>query len=64
MAAAKKRQSALEDVALVAGTQQNLSNLYSFDIYDVNNVRYAHAQISKDLRSTMGELKRGSFRES
>ncbi len=32
MAAAKK-ENALEDVALVAGTQQNLSNLYSLDIY-------------------------------
>jgi hypothetical protein len=29
----KKRENALEDVALVAGTQQNLSNLYSLDIY-------------------------------
>ncbi len=26
----------MEDVALVAGTQQNLSNLYSFDIYDTD----------------------------
>jgi len=36
MAAAKKkkkRENALEDVALVAGTQQNISNLYSLDIY-------------------------------
>jgi hypothetical protein len=31
MAAAKK--SALEDVALVTGTKQSLSNLYSLDIY-------------------------------
>jgi hypothetical protein len=29
MAAAKKRKNALEDVALVAGTQQNLSKLNS-----------------------------------
>jgi hypothetical protein len=29
----KGRENALEDVALVAGTQQNLSNLYSLDIY-------------------------------
>ena len=29
----KKRENALEDVALVAGAQQNLSNLYSLDIY-------------------------------
>jgi hypothetical protein len=36
MAAAKKGQNALEDVVLVAGTQQNLSNLYSLDIYDPN----------------------------
>jgi hypothetical protein len=27
------KENALEDVALVAGTQQNLSNLYSLDIY-------------------------------
>jgi hypothetical protein len=32
MAAAKKRENDLEDAALVAGTQQNLSNLYSLDI--------------------------------
>jgi hypothetical protein len=29
----KKRENALEDVALVVGTQQNLSNQYSLDIY-------------------------------
>jgi hypothetical protein len=29
----KKVENALEDVALVAGTQQNLNNLYSLDIY-------------------------------
>jgi hypothetical protein len=37
LAAAKKRRkakNALEDVALVAGTSQNLSNLYSLDIYE------------------------------
>ncbi len=27
-------ENALEDVALVEGTQQNLTNLYSLDIYD------------------------------
>jgi hypothetical protein len=27
------QKNALEDVLLVAGTQQNLSNLYSLDIY-------------------------------
>jgi hypothetical protein len=43
MAAAKK---ALEDVALLAGTQQNLINLYSLDIYgghpsnDINLVSF------------------------
>ncbi len=34
MAAAKGGGNALEDVALVAGTQQNLSNPYSEDIYE------------------------------
>jgi hypothetical protein len=29
----KKKENDLEDVALVAGTQQNLGNLYSLDIY-------------------------------
>jgi hypothetical protein len=29
----KKTENVLEDVALVAGTQQNLSNLYSLDIH-------------------------------
>ncbi len=31
----KKRENALEDVAIVAGTQQNLSNLYSLDVYEL-----------------------------
>jgi hypothetical protein len=30
----KKSKNVLEDVALAAGAQQNLSNLYSLDIYD------------------------------
>jgi hypothetical protein len=34
----KKRENALEDVALVGGTQQNLSNLYSLDIYGLVNL--------------------------
>jgi hypothetical protein len=29
----KKRQNALEGVAIVTGTQQNSGNLYSLDIY-------------------------------
>jgi hypothetical protein len=33
MAEAKKGENALEELALEAGTQQNLSNLYSLDIY-------------------------------
>ncbi len=32
----KKKENALEDVTLVAGTRQNLSNLYSLDIYAHN----------------------------
>ncbi len=32
----KKKENALKDVALVAGTQQNLSNLYSLDIYGLH----------------------------
>jgi hypothetical protein len=32
MTTAKNSENALEDVALVAGTQQNLSNLYSLNI--------------------------------
>jgi hypothetical protein len=31
----KKRENALEDVVLVAGTQQNLNNLYSLDFYGI-----------------------------
>jgi hypothetical protein len=38
MAAAKKRENFSEDVALVAGTQQNLSNLYSLDIYGFHHL--------------------------
>ncbi len=30
----KKGENVLEDVVLVVGTQQNLSNLYSLDIYE------------------------------
>jgi hypothetical protein len=33
----EKKENALEDVALVAGTQQNLSYLYSLDIYGHNS---------------------------
>jgi hypothetical protein len=32
----KKGENALEDVALVAGTQQKFSNLYSLDIYGMD----------------------------
>jgi hypothetical protein len=45
MAAVKKRENALEDVTLVAGTQQNLRNLYSFDIYG-NNVQKIHPELN------------------
>ncbi len=38
VAAAKKQEHALEDVALVAGTLQNLSNLYSLDIYAMDHI--------------------------
>jgi hypothetical protein len=41
MAAAKKekvkKEYALEDVTLVASTQQNLNNLYSLDIYGASS---------------------------
>jgi len=33
VATAKKAKNAFEDVALIAGTLQNLCNLYSLDIY-------------------------------
>jgi hypothetical protein len=36
MAAEKKKENALEDAALVASTQQNLSNLYSLDIFGLD----------------------------
>jgi hypothetical protein len=35
VAATQKAKNALEDENLVAGTQQNLSNLYSQDIYSL-----------------------------
>ncbi len=35
MATTKNRENALEDVVLVGGTQQNLSNLFYLDIYDL-----------------------------
>ncbi len=31
----KKKENSLEDVARVAGTHQNLSNLYFLDIYEL-----------------------------
>ncbi len=50
-------ENALEDAALVAGTQQNLSNLYSVDIYgqstplriNKNDKRHSIAIPSKQL---------------
>ncbi len=48
MAATKNKENALEDVALVAGTQQNLSNLYYLDIYGL--------QLMLDVKSTSNEL--------
>jgi hypothetical protein len=33
MATGRKKEKRLKNVVLVAGTQQNLSNLYSLDIY-------------------------------
>jgi len=35
----------LEDVALVTGTQQNLSNLYSLDIYGSNQHTHTVAMV-------------------
>jgi len=43
--AAAKKENALEDVALVVGTQQNLSNLYSLDIY----VEYAQNSMKQHI---------------
>jgi len=37
---AAKRENALADVALVAGTQKNLSNLYSLDIYGLSSASF------------------------
>jgi hypothetical protein len=39
VAAAKKAENALEYVTLVAGTQQNLRNLYSLDIYEEHTLK-------------------------
>ncbi len=36
----QKNANALDDVALVAGKQQNLSNLYSLDIYGAVASKY------------------------
>jgi hypothetical protein len=49
----KKQENALEDVALVAGTQQNLNNLYSLDIYGYNarfhlSVSYKSEHVSQN----------------
>jgi hypothetical protein len=50
----KKRENALEDVALAVGTQQNLSNLYSLGIYAhaavANVFAYKHHQCARALR--------------
>jgi hypothetical protein len=45
----KKKENALEDVALVAGTQQNLSNLYSLDIYEKNTLAYFCFKVFNNL---------------
>jgi hypothetical protein len=37
-AVARKAKNALEDVVLVAGTLQNLCNLYSLDIYGCSSI--------------------------
>jgi hypothetical protein len=50
MAAAKKA-NALEDVVLVAGTQQSLRNLYSLDIYGIASPKVAKA--SKEIRKAI-----------
>jgi hypothetical protein len=41
----KKRESGLGDVVLVAGTQQNLSKLYSLDIYGLG---LKHSSLLRD----------------
>jgi hypothetical protein len=46
----KEAKNALEDVALVAGTQQNLSNLCSLDIYGVHK----QAQRTECSMNTIG----------
>jgi hypothetical protein len=41
----KKKKNALEDVAQVAGTQQNFSNLHSLDVY----VEYAQKSMKQHI---------------
>jgi hypothetical protein len=46
----------LEDVALVAGTLQNLSNLYSLDIYERNTEKvnnYWNTEITIHLETSV-----------
>ncbi len=45
----KKKENASKDVALVAGTQQNLSNLYFLDIYGIS-LCSTYRWISKEYR--------------
>ncbi len=47
--ATAKRENAFEDVALVAGTQQNLRNLYSLDIYGCTTGPQPCANIGETL---------------
>jgi hypothetical protein len=47
VAAAKKAENALEYVTLVAGTQQNLRNLYSVDIYEEHTLKNVNSCLTK-----------------
>jgi len=68
MAAAKEKEkekaNALEDVSLVASTQQNLSNLYSLDIYGSTTVlrQLARALVTYKQKRFIKLLKNVNFR--
>jgi hypothetical protein len=51
----KEAKNALEDVALVAGTLQNLSNLYSLDIYGCATILFI-VELPKEAKVSMSTL--------
>jgi len=53
----------LEDVALVVGTQQNLSNLYSLDIYGPASAAQLAAATSQNIAGVISHSLHNPFKK-